>query len=189
MRGSLFAFLVFVFSFSLISETIIAQETRKINYFNNTGFSWLSGVGTINGFTSFKDNNESNWSLSTINGIKHKSSVFGAGLGYEQWHDSFIIPAFFRYQFFIKDVKPSLYEYFDIGYSFGSMKKQASSQPEEKGRMLISIGLGINIKVNEMSYVSISTFYKLQRAMIEGYKVDYTTNYHFIGIAIGVSFY
>lgn len=189
MRQGIIVLLVFAFLLSLLSETLIAQETKNIKYYSNTNISWLIGVGTIYRYTNYANNNESNWSLSTINGIKHKSSVFGAGLGYEQWHDSFIIPAFFRYQFFIKEVKPALYEYFDIGYSFGFLKKQSGSQPEENGRLLLSLGLGVNIRVNKTSYVSLSTFYKLQRALVDSSQGDYLTNYHFIGLAIGVSFY
>lgn len=189
MRGNIRTVFIYALLFCMFNETLTAQETKKVHYFNNTNISWLMGVGTVNRFSSYADNNESNWGLTTVNGIKSKSSVFGLGLGYEQWHDSFIIPTFFRYQFFIKDVKPSLYEYFDIGYSFGSMKKQSSSQLKEKSRLLLSLGLGVNIKVNETSYVSICTFYKLQRAMVDSSREDVLTNYHFIGIGIGVSFY
>ncbi|MEZ5197833.1 MAG: hypothetical protein R2764_16030 [Bacteroidales bacterium] len=169
----------------MFNKTLPAQKTKNTGYFNNTDISWIKGVGSVKRYTIFVTNDESNWAIVTVNGIKHKSSVFGIGAGYEQWANSYTIPAFLRYQLFIKDIKPSIFEYIDAGYAFGSAKKD----PEEKGRFIFSIGLGTNIKIDKGTHISLAFFYKLQHLLVESYNGDYTTNYNFIGLKVGVAFY
>lgn len=140
----------------------------------------------MTGFTT--DNDASNWAVITVNGIKYHSSVIGLGIGYEQWHDSYTLPAFVRYQVFFKDIKPDVFQYIDLGYAFGSPKKEENGL-SEKGNFLFSAGLGLNIKVDTKAHITISAFYKLQQTHVTSYKTDNKYNYNFFGASLGIMFY
>jgi hypothetical protein len=175
---------------AVVQIQTFAQEKNKTRYFNISSFSYQWGIGYVRGYVgSTSENDVSTWSLHTVNGIKHRSSAFGLGAGYEQWDNSFLIPLYFRYQVFFKDINPLLFEYFDAGYAFGTAKKQTDSDPEEQGRFLFRIGLGSSFKLDSKYSLSLSSFYQLQRTNVNYYKGDYLTIYSFIGISIGVMFY
>src|ERR1700741_4310646 len=109
--------LLVLFIFCYISE-VTAQEKRsmKISFFNSTGVCFLNGVGN---FRTVDDevvkNNESLYSISSINGIQLNHNYFGLGLGIDKWGESILFPVFVNYRLTLYTMKEIVfYGFFDV---------------------------------------------------------------------------
>lgn len=190
--------LLFVSFFSVwsnYSQTPDSLQRPKPLFCSKNEFGGLIGIGHIKGLDDVVIKNPE-WALelTSTNGIQIKQWFLGIGTGLRVWENDLTFPLFFHVS--LDNLwKSHFFLHGDIGGQLG-IRKSNHYGDRETGDFYAAYGLGYNFPIKKQSlYLKASVCH--QKATSEGdysglgpaaIKEDYTLNYLFLRISLGLSF-
>jgi hypothetical protein len=171
---------------------------KQKGYQNVTEIGILAGVGLIQTNSPQErsyQNDEFDFSLSTVNGWLINSNVFtGIGIGIEKDHNDYRLPLYLDTRFILLKSTITPFVYTDMGYAWGW---NSDAEGSDWGGILLSFGLGVGCHLTRTSSLLFSVGYKIQQIKLEYFRwfnngvrqYEYDISFsNLLGIKLGFSF-